>query len=90
MNFIHTITDKPGERFAVASVHTWLCFFVSIVFSTLLGIAPHNPVVLSFGIVSIALFCVTSVLAIMAPTGEKTPQQEQHHGYEAIRKPDER
>lgn len=68
--------DEFGKRLAVTSAFIWLLFFASVVLSFLLGAEPHNYIVLSLGIVCIALICITVVLAILGSLGGKTSHNE--------------
>lgn len=76
MNNLHRLVDKIEQNFAVVSVYAWGLFFVSIVLSVLLGMQPHNFVVLSLGVITIVLFCVTATLAIVGSFGGETPDKE--------------
>ena len=76
MGTLHRKIDKIGGNFAEASVYAWGLFFVSVVLSVLLGMQPHNIVVLSLGVIAIVLFCVTATLAIVGSLGGKTPGKE--------------
>jgi hypothetical protein len=75
MNNLHRLVDKIEQNFAVVSVYAWVVFFVSVVLSVLLGMQPHNFVVLSLGVIAIVLFCVTATLAIVGSLVGKTPDK---------------